>query len=117
MDQQLAVFKALSDRNRLRVVMVLSQTGKLCACQISGFLKVAGATASRHMGILLSSGLVKSTKEGRWVFYSLNKKESLVKSILQVLKKQSGEDFYLKADLQWIKQTPFSNLDAECCNT
>ena len=63
--------KALSDRNRLRVVAALMDQEELCACHIIELLQVTGATASRHMGLLIRSGLVQSRKAGRWVHYRL----------------------------------------------
>ena len=64
--------KALSDRNRLRIVAALLHANELCACQISEMLGVSGATASRHMELLIRADLVASRKEGRWVFYKLS---------------------------------------------
>ncbi len=65
------ILKALSDRNRLRVVAALMTQEELCACQITELLQVTGATASRHMGLLLHAGIVQSRKEGRWIHYRL----------------------------------------------
>ncbi len=67
----LTVFKALSDRNRLRVIAALAVHEELCACQITELLQVAGATASRHLSILTSAGLTTSRKHGRWVYYRI----------------------------------------------
>ncbi len=79
MNKVLSQFKALSDRNRLRGVAALMHIEELCACQIIELLDVTGATASRHMGVLLQAGLVKSRKEGRWVYYRLvDSSESLL---------------------------------------
>lgn len=72
MKQELEIMKALSDRNRLRVVAALLEIGELCACQVVELLQVTGATASRHMGLLLNAGLVESRKAGRWVYYRLS---------------------------------------------
>ena len=71
MKHMLSNLKALSDRNRLRVVAALLEVDELCACQVVELLQVTGATASRHMGLLLNAGLVESRKDGRWVYYRL----------------------------------------------
>ncbi len=71
MNKILEQFKALSDRNRLRVMAALFHIDELCACQVVELLAVTGATASRHMGLLVRAGLVESRKEGRWVYYRL----------------------------------------------
>lgn len=69
METTLELFKALSDKNRLRIVAGLSRYDELCACQITELLEVAGATASRHLRVLQHAGLVTSRKEGRWVYF------------------------------------------------
>ena len=58
------VFKALGDRNRLRILASLLCHKELCACQIHEWLGVTGATASKHLGLLVDNGLIKSRKEG-----------------------------------------------------
>ncbi len=71
METTLQLFKALSDRNRLRIVAALSRHDELCACQVTELLGVTGATASRHLSVLQHAGLVANRKEGRWVYYRL----------------------------------------------
>lgn len=71
MDTALHIFKALSDRNRLRIFAALMKYDELCACQIVELLQVTGATASRHLSQLVHAGLIQSRKEGRWIHYSL----------------------------------------------
>ncbi len=71
MQKPLTILKALSDRNRLRIVAALRKQTELCACQITEMLQVTGATVSRHMGILVQAGLVESRKVGRWIFFWL----------------------------------------------
>ncbi|MBQ8178869.1 MAG: winged helix-turn-helix transcriptional regulator, partial [Candidatus Methanomethylophilaceae archaeon] len=64
------VMKALSDRNRLRIVEMLSD-GELCACRLLEELDITQPTLSHHMSILCRSGLVNVRKEGQWSHYSL----------------------------------------------
>lgn len=63
--------KSIADRNRLRILHALMNSSEMCACEIIELLGVSGATVSRHMGVLINTGLVNSRKEGRWVYYSL----------------------------------------------
>ncbi len=97
----LAIFKALSDGNRLKVFVALTSLTELCACQVTEFLQVTGATASRHMSILISAGLVESRKEGRWVYYQLHRNHTSFRWLLDSLK----EDFENKAEMQNDLQT------------
>lgn len=88
MQTLLDVTKALSDRNRVRVVAALQIHAELCACQITELLQVSGATVSRHMGILKQAGLVESRKDGRWIFYQLRAPASHARPMLDWLQRE-----------------------------
>ena len=64
------IAKALSDANRLRALMLLTD-GPLCVCQIIEMLGLAPSTTSKHMSILRQAGLVEANKQGRWMHYRL----------------------------------------------
>ena len=66
------VFKALCDPNRLRIIEML-QYGERCACEILEDLQIGQSTLSHHMKILCDSRLVDGRREGKWMYYSLNK--------------------------------------------
>lgn len=67
------IFKALSAPNRLMILDMLSG-GELCACEILIKFKITQPTLSHHMNILCDCKLVNWRKEGKWTYYSLNKK-------------------------------------------
>ncbi|MBE6732890.1 MAG: winged helix-turn-helix transcriptional regulator [Ruminococcaceae bacterium] len=66
-------FKALSDENRVTVLRTLMD-GELCAAEILQKLNITQPTLSHHMKTLCESGLVKSRKQGKWTYYSVNDK-------------------------------------------
>ena len=66
----IALAKALSDENRLRVICALDRR-ELCVCQIIELLGLAPSTVSKHMSVLHQAGLVDSRKDGRWSYYRL----------------------------------------------
>jgi ArsR family transcriptional regulator len=70
MNKMLKVLKALGEKNRLRVFVVLKHANELCVCQVADFLGLALGTVSRHMSILNDAGLIRSSKKGRWTYYS-----------------------------------------------
>lgn len=72
MDKEVAVFKALGDKNRLAILDMLS-CGELCACDILEGLELTQPTLSHHMKILQNSGLVNGVKNGIWMHYSINR--------------------------------------------
>jgi ArsR family transcriptional regulator len=71
MEDTIHITKALADGNRLRVILALTVYDELCVCEITEILGLATPTVSRHMGLLQNARLVKSRKEGRWVYYRL----------------------------------------------
>ncbi len=71
MDEMVEIFKALSDKNRLLILDMLS-CGELCACDIMEGLNLTQPTISHHMKILQRANLIKAIKEGKWMRYSLN---------------------------------------------
>lgn len=64
------VFRALSDRTRLRIMNLL-RAGELCVCDIVAVLDVPQPTASRHLAYLKKAGLVVARREGQWMHYRL----------------------------------------------
>jgi ArsR family transcriptional regulator len=72
LEQKIEIFKALSDKNRLLIIDMLS-CGELCACDIMEGLELTQPTISHHMKILQQAGLVNAKKKGKWTIYSLNK--------------------------------------------
>ena len=72
MEQVLSITKALSDRNRLRILMSL-ESGPLCLCQITDSLALAASTVSKHLQVLVDAGLVETWQEGRWHYFAWNR--------------------------------------------
>ena len=66
----MAITKALSDPNRVRILLALRQ-GELCVCQITALFGFAPSTISKHLSILNHAGLIRSRKSERWVYYRL----------------------------------------------
>src|SRR5918996_1249043 len=64
------LFRAFSDRTRLRILHLL-QNGELCVCDLVSILRVPQPTISRHLSYLRRAGLVKVRQERSWNFYQL----------------------------------------------
>ena len=80
--ENVGLFKALADTNRLMIVDMLS-CGELCACKILEKFCFTQPTLSHHMKILCDCGLVYGRKEGIWTYYSLD--EAMVKKLTDFL--------------------------------
>lgn len=68
-----AIFKALADENRLRILALLRH-GELCVCDIEEVLGIQQSNASRHLSKLKTSGLIVSNKKSQWVHYRFNER-------------------------------------------
>lgn len=112
MEQTLNITKALADGNRLRVIMALTDYEELCVCQITGMLGHATATVSRHMSVLQNAGLVKSRKEGRWVYYGIS--QSFPLQLLQWLKEAVGNTEEIARDKEKLRTILSDGLDVLC---
>ena len=66
-----AVFKALGDENRVRILKQLGG-GERCACKLLEELNISQPTLSHHMKILCDAGLVIGRKEGKWMHYTIS---------------------------------------------
>lgn len=65
-------FKALGEPTRLRIIKILS-VQSMCVCELSEVLDMLQPRVSQHLKILKEAELVNESKEGYWVYYSLNK--------------------------------------------
>jgi ArsR family transcriptional regulator len=70
MREFMAITKALSDPNRVRILLAL-RAGELCVCQIAELAGLALSTISKHLSVLHHAGLIQSRKVERLVYYSL----------------------------------------------
>ncbi|MDD4643452.1 MAG: metalloregulator ArsR/SmtB family transcription factor [Bacilli bacterium] len=67
------VFNALSDSNRLKILLIINKGGEVCACKILEQLSITQPTLVYHMKTLLDAGLVTCYKRGTWCFYKIEK--------------------------------------------
>jgi ArsR family transcriptional regulator, arsenate/arsenite/antimonite-responsive transcriptional repressor len=70
LDTLTAVYGALADATRLRILALLAE-GEVCVCHIHASLGVPQPTASRHLAYLRRTGLVTARRSGVWMHYSL----------------------------------------------
>lgn len=69
-----ALFKALSDPGRVKIVNVLAQTrAPVCACEFEAALGLAQPTVSHHLKKLTEAGLLEREQRGKWAYFSLKR--------------------------------------------
>ncbi|PKM80802.1 MAG: ArsR family transcriptional regulator [Firmicutes bacterium HGW-Firmicutes-14] len=64
-------YKALGDEVRLKILHMLTER-EMCVCEIIDRLDMSQPAVSHHLKILRQAGLVKDSREGKWIYYSLN---------------------------------------------
>ncbi|CCW35068.1 transcriptional regulator, ArsR family [Chthonomonas calidirosea] len=69
-DEAARQLKAVADPVRLRILYALSKE-PLCVCELSVLLNMSMPAVSHHLRILLSAGLLKVRKEGKFACYHL----------------------------------------------
>lgn len=82
------VFRALSDESRIQILKLLA--GKeLCGAELLELVPIVQSTLSHHMKVLCESGLVSCRKQGRWAYYTLDKR--VFAEVADCLKRQTEE--------------------------
>src|SRR5690242_21060385 len=65
------LFAALADATRAKIVHALLQQ-ELCSCDIAALAGISPSGASQHLRVLRNLRLIKSRREGKFVYYSLD---------------------------------------------
>ena len=100
LERQVAVFSALSDLTRLRLVKLLGrqpQCHPLCVNALAQKLGVTQSAVSQHLRILKGVSMVKAVRQGSRVHYSLDEEavarlHGLLVPTLTAGDGQEGED-------------------------
>ncbi|MGF6244363.1 MULTISPECIES: ArsR/SmtB family transcription factor [Paraburkholderia] len=72
-EQFAAVFAALGDSYRQRILLFFEPGERLTIKQIADVLPLSRTAVLHHVRVLQSAGLLESSKEGREVFLTVNK--------------------------------------------
>ena len=66
------MLKAIADGNRFRIFNLLMDNGETCACELLKDFNISQPTLSRHMKVMVDSGLITARKDAQWMKYSVN---------------------------------------------
>lgn len=69
-----AVFKALSDPTRVKLLSLVSSspTGEACVCELVPPLGLAQPTVSHHLKVLVTAGLLEREQRGTWAYFRVD---------------------------------------------
>jgi len=95
MDEVVTLFKALSDKTRLKIIHLLLES-EYCVGALAKHLGVSEASVSQHLKVLRQSNLVRGEKRGYWTHYIIN---------TEVLSRLAGE----------LSEWAEKSKDTSCC--
>lgn len=100
--QLAALFKALGEPNRLRIIAALT-TRPACVCELAWALALKQPNLSRHLAVLAAAGLVETEREGLWVDYRLTRWAQAHPAV-RMVRELARSDEKLKTDARALKR-------------
>jgi DNA-binding transcriptional ArsR family regulator len=71
LEQLTQIFRLLSDKTRLNILMLLSQ-GERNVTALCDQLRLPQPTVSHHLGLLRMNNVIGNRRDGKQIFYALN---------------------------------------------
>ena len=94
-------FKCLADDTRLKSLLIISNLGEVCVCDLTNALQVDQPKISRHLAELRKCKLVTDNRKGKWVYYKINSDlPEWAQNILTLTLKNNSD--YIKDNLKHI---------------
>ncbi len=66
------ILRALNHKLRQNILKLLEEQGKLTVTEIYVQLRLEQSVASQHLAILRRTGIVKTERDGKFIYYLLN---------------------------------------------
>lgn len=81
------ILRALNHKLRQQIIKLIDEHGKITVTDIYIKLRLEQSVASQHLAILRKAGFVITTREGKFIYYSINmnRMEELAKYTQQLL--------------------------------
>lgn len=89
------VLKLLGDKTRLTMLKMLD-THDYCVCEFVEIFKVSQPAISQHVRKLKDAGLIRETRKGQWIIYSLNKENEVFPLVQSLIHHLPNQDFKLQ---------------------
>jgi len=64
-------YALFAGETRLKILVLLRETGELCVCDLATVLGMTPAAVSQHLSRLRTGGVVKSRRDGMTIYYRL----------------------------------------------
>jgi ArsR family transcriptional regulator, arsenate/arsenite/antimonite-responsive transcriptional repressor len=89
------ILKLLGDKTRLTMMKILD-TQDACVCEFVAIFQTSQPAISQHIRKLKDAGLVKETRRGQWIIYSLSKDSPYYPMVQELLQHLPNQDFRLE---------------------
>ncbi|MFV2080518.1 MAG: ArsR/SmtB family transcription factor [bacterium] len=114
MRKTLALFKALSDETRLRIMALLVH-GEQCVCDLMEVMDLPQSTVSRHLATLRQAGLVEDRRQGVWNYYQLaDSSEPVCRELFGIVSSSLGHLEQIQSDQKRLKSLLMQKQSDAC---
>jgi ArsR family transcriptional regulator len=90
-----SILKLLGDKTRLTMVKILD-SHDCCVCEFVEIFKTSQPAISQHVRKLKDAGIVRETRRGQWIIYSLNKGSEHYPFVQNLLQHLPSQDYKLQ---------------------
>ena len=66
------ILRALNHKLRQQIIRILDENKKLTVTELYVQLRLEQSVASQHLAILRRAGIVKTDREGKFIYYTIN---------------------------------------------
>jgi DNA-binding transcriptional ArsR family regulator len=66
------VLRAINHKLRQQILKLIDENGKMTVTEIYVKLRLEQSVASQHLAILRKAGFVKTERDGKFIYYSVN---------------------------------------------
>ncbi|QOR64937.1 winged helix-turn-helix transcriptional regulator [Cytobacillus suaedae] len=89
------ILKLLGDKTRLTMVKILD-SHDCCVCEFVEIFKASQPAISQHVRKLKDAGIVRETRRGQWIIYSLNKESEFYPFVQNLLDNLPSQNYKLE---------------------
>jgi DNA-binding transcriptional ArsR family regulator len=82
------VLRSLNHKLRQQIIKIIDESDKLAVTEIYVKLRLEQSVASQHLAILRKAGIVTTKREGKFIYYTINKPR--VESVKEFVSKLVG---------------------------
>ena len=86
----LILLRSVNHKLRQRIIEIIGQGKKIVVTDICNELNLDQSAVSQHLAVLRQSGVVKTERQGKFIFYFLNREKlNLIQTLVQLESSQN----------------------------